>query len=667
MLKKMHSEADLDGSSILHSSFIISSASAFPGMFGLRTKILFGFGGLLLIMLASGLLAETVISRYSEAMRRSFKEDYGSALFCQRMKKSVEQIDVMVKKSLRDPGAAAPDLTPARIAFDRELLNQRGEATLQGEKEATDELAALWAAYQELLPEVTDPAVALDRRESAFESQLYPQSLAVRSAAQKIMDMNMQSMLSVHGKAVEMGARATLVVRTLMISAGALAVVFAALIGRFILRPVRLLTQTVQEIERGNLELAIPFRSSDELGALAVALTDMAAQLRAYRRSDRERLLRTERTTQLAIDSLPDAVVVVTPQGVIELANNAAKRLFGLAPGVDVRALPAEAGGAAPWLADLHRRILNTGHASELSGYESTIEIRDDGSLRFFLPRTVPILDEAGRPIGATIVLADVTGLRRLDETKNNLLSLVSHELKTPLTSNRMILHLVAGQKVGPLTARQQELLATARDDADRLHRIVENLLDMSRIESGRALMELRPVEPGQLVAHGVESLQPAFASQNVTIKVNVPAGLPRVCADATRIGHVFANLLNNSLRHTPAGGHVEIGARADAPFVEFSVADDGMGIPRQYAHRIFEKFFRVPGQPGSTGSGLGLALSKEIVEAHGGQIRADPANGHGTIVRFTLRRSDAVQRVAVDQRANAPVLPGGVPGQGLP
>ena len=622
-------------------------------MFGLRTKILFGFGGLLLILLASGLLAETVISRYSEAMRRSFKEDYGSALFCQRMKKIVEHIDVMERQSLRDPAAAAPDLAPERNAFNQELLNQRGEATLEGEKEATDELAGLWSRYQALLPAVTDPSADLAHRQAAFDN-LYSESQAVRTTAQKIIDMNMQSMLSVHAKVVDMGARATWAVRTLMISAGALAVVFAALIGRFILRPVRLLTQTVQEIERGNLELAVPFRSSDELGALALAVTAMAAQLRAYRRSDRERLMRTERTTQLAIDSLPDAVVVVTPEGLIELANKAAKRLFGLAPGVDVKSLPAEAGSAAPWLADLHRRILDTGHASELSGYESTIEIREDGLQRFFLPRTVPILDEARQPIGATIVLADVTGLRRLDETKNNLLSLVSHELKTPLTSNRMILHLVAGQKVGPLTARQQELLATARDDADRLHRIVENLLDMSRIESGKALMELRPVEPGQLVEHGVESLQPAFASQNVAIRVTVPLDLPLVRADATRIGHVFANLLNNSLRHTPPGGHVEIGARADGSFVEFTVADDGMGIPKQYAHRIFEKFFRVPGQAGSTGSGLGLALSKDIVEAHGGQIRADPANGHGTIVRFTLLRADTATRQAADDESAA-------------
>src|ERR1700709_151769 len=145
-----------------------------------------------------------------------------------------------------------------------------------------------------------------------------------------------------------------------------------------------------------------------------------------------------------------------------------------------------------PWLADLHRQILQTGHPSPLSGYESTIQVDDAGDTRFFLPRTIPITAENQHPVGTTVVLADVTGLRRLDAMKNGLLSLVSHELKTPLTSMRMILHLVTEQRVGVLSPKQKELLDAARDDAERLHSIVENLLDMARIESGRALMGLQ-------------------------------------------------------------------------------------------------------------------------------------------------------------------------------
>jgi len=253
----------------------------------------------------------------------------------------------------------------------------------------------------------------------------------------------------------------------------ALAALFAAFIGRFIIRPVALLTDSVRQIERGNLDLRVPVRSKDELGALAVAVHAMAAQLKAYRQADHERLVRTEQTTQLAIDSLPDVVVVVSPDRRIELANETAKRLFKLVPGTSVEQTHAR------WLGDLFERVLRTGATSAPSGYELTIQVEDAGGMRIFLPRAVPIIGESHALIGATIVLADVTGLRRLDEMKNSLLSLVSHELKTPLTSMRMVLHLVADQRVGILNAKQKELMDAARDDAERLHSIVENLLDM--------------------------------------------------------------------------------------------------------------------------------------------------------------------------------------------
>src|SRR6185437_477473 len=416
----------------------------------------------------------------------------------------------------------------------------------------------------------------------------------------------------------------------------ALVFAFAIAFVRLILVPVRALTNSVKQIEHGKLDLTVPVHSRDELGALAAAFNQMTAQLRTYRRIEQEKLMRTEQTTQLAIDSLPDAVVVLNPAGRIELANETAKRLFGLAPGADVKSL------VKPWLEELYSRILRTEHAASLSGYESTIEVTDDDSVRAFLPRTVPILDQHHQTIGAAVVLADVTGLRRLDEMKNGLLSMVSHELKTPLTSMRLVLHLVTEQRIGPLSPRQKELLTAARDDSERLHQIVENLLDMARIESGKALMELQPYSPAELANRAADLLRPVFESQEISLEVAVPRDLPKVFADPMRIGHVLSNLLHNALRHTPAGGHVRIHGQRVDEWIELSVSDDGAGIPRQYVHRVFEKFFRAPGQQGSSGSGLGLAIAKDIVEAHGGKIRVDSAVGRGTIFAFTLRTADA-------------------------
>lgn len=609
-------------------------------MLGLRSKLLLALSGLLLIVLLASLVAENVMEHYSREIRQSYRDDYESVAACQAMKESIEQMDLAAQNALWEQSGGPTSFQPFRAVFEHQLQDQRHAATLPGESAATDELAASWATYAALYPTMLDHSTPPAQRRELYLSRVLPESQNVRAAAQRLIDMNLASILAVPARAQTSAERAHWAMRLLTISALLLAVLFAIMIGRFILRPVRLLTRSVHEVEHGNLDSTVPIQSGDELGTLAIAFNNMAGKLRVYRQLADDRLERTERTTQLAIDSLPDAVLVVDTAGKVELANEVAGRLVGLKPGDVIT------DSSLPWLADIWRRISNTDHSSELNDYESIVHLEVRGEVRHFLPRSAPILNKEGRLIGTTVVLADVTGLRRLDAMKNSLLSLVSHELRTPLTSARMVLHLVAGHKVGPLTPKQDELLSAARDDTDRLHQIVENLLDMSRIESGRALMELRPLDPEDLVREVIDSLGAAFQSQEVELEAELDPSLPQILADRTRIGHVFANLLMNSLRYTPAGGRVRIGAQARGAFIEFAVTDTGCGIPREFLHRVFEKFYRVPGQAGSSGSGLGLCIAKDIIEAHGGQIRIDSTAGAGTTVAFTLQASQVAATV---------------------
>ena len=601
-------------------------------MLGLRTKLLLGLAGLLLTVLVTSILGETVMERYSVAIQRSYREDYDSVAACQRMKELIGRLDMLAQGALwhREPDRG--ELQQVRSSFEFQLNMQRQAATLPGEREATEELASLWSIYNRAYPAVLDASAPEPQRREAYLNQLYPASSSIHSSAQRLIDMNLSALLAVPGKAQAATRHAHWAMRTLTLSGLALAILSAALIGRIILRPIRALTLSAHAVERGNFDLSVPVRAHDELGALAMAFNTMAGKLREYQQIARERLVRTERTTQLAIDSLPDVVLVTNPQGEVELANAAARQL-----------LPGAAGGEfnlsrLPSLARLRQRIANAEHAAELSDYESTVQLERDGEIRHFLPRTVPIRDDAGKVVGATVVLADVTGLRRLDEMKNGLLSLVSHELKTPLTSARMILHLLPDQRLGPLTARQLDLLTAARDDIDRLHQIIESLLDMSRIESGRALMECQQIGAGELVRRSLEPLAGVIEGQQIEMRLELDAPLPPVMADATRIGHVFANLLMNALRHTPAGGRITVAAHRLGDMVEFAVQDSGSGIPTEYLPRVFEKFFRVPGQGGGSGSGIGLAIAKDIVEAHGGRIRVSSTEGAGSTFAFTLR-----------------------------
>jgi signal transduction histidine kinase len=603
-------------------------------MLGLRAKLLLGFVGLLLVMLLVSLLAERVMDHYSVAVERSYREDYGSVAACQLMKELVEQMDLAAQATLWEGKVDPAKLTDLETTFEQKLEAQRRAATLPGESGATDELSGLWKSYRGDVRQLLSPSLSADQRRSFYFDQLRPESLKVRLAAQRLIDMNLSAMLSVPGRSQSTARQAHWAMRTLTLSGTLLALVVGLMIGRIVLRPVRVLTETARQMEGGNFNLTVPVQSHDELGVLAMAFNSMAERLRAYRQLEHERLVRSERSTQLAIDSLPDAVLVLNGQGHVELSNEMARKLQIL-PGSDGRIAPPD------WITRLWKEMSASpgGADANQSGYESTLRFELDEEEKFYLPRVAPITDEASQPIGATVVLADVTGLRRLDDMKNSLLSLVSHELKTPLTSARMILHLLAEQRVGTVTKKQLELLEVARDDSDRLHQIVENLLDMSRIESGKALMDLHPSDVQTLVEQSVAPLTSMFRAQSVALVVQCEANLPPVLADATRIGHVFANLLTNALRHTPSGGQVVAGAAQRDDAVEFFVSDSGEGIAPHHLHRVFEKFYRVP-VGGSGGAGLGLAIVKDIVEAHGGQVRVSSVEGKGTTIAFTLQRA---------------------------
>jgi len=215
----------------------------------------------------------------------------------------------------------------------------------------------------------------------------------------------------------------------------------------------------------------------------------------------------------------------------------------------------------------------------------------------------------------------------------------VSHELRTPLTSIRMAVMLLIDEKCGPLVPRQKQLLSAARQDSDRLYGIIENLLNLSRIESGGAQFQFQPMRAEQIIGPAVESLRDGFSQSHIRIEqASIPDALEAL-ADPTCVGLVLTNLLSNALKFTPAGGEVHVGAEEDGNFVAFTVADTGPGIPPEYACRIFDKFFRIPRRNSPTGAGLGLAIAKEIVEAHGGHIEFAPRTGGGSIFRFTLRR----------------------------
>jgi signal transduction histidine kinase len=602
----------------------------------LRQKLALGFGGLLVIIAVVGIHNISRIAALGQSIDVILRENYRSVVACQEMREALERMDsgaVFVLLGAGEKGNA--QIAENQPPFEKALQVELGNITLPGEGEKADTLSRLFGRYRSEIKVMGNPEVGREARRRAYFSTLLPLNRRIKETLDDILRMNQENMVALDARAVKQSQEIRRQMYLMLLAATLVAAAFLYLTGKWILRPIDLLIRSANEIRKGNLDLVVQTSSRDEIGQLSRAFDEMAVSLRELRRSGQAKLLRVQRATQQAFGSLPDAIAVLDPEGEVEVATEAAEEAFGLTPGVRIRDLPF------PWMNELFQEAVARGRIAEGKGGQGILQRFVGADERFYRPRAVPILDSGRDSAGAVLILQDVTQQRRQDEMKGDVISTVSHQLKTPLTSIRMAIHLLLEEKVGALSPKQADLLVAAREDADRLHTIVDELLDIGRIESGKARMDLQPLPPQGVVLAGLEPYRSAARDQGVSLAVDVPGELPRVWADPTRIAHVFANLLSNALKYTPPGGKVVLSARAEEGTVRFQVSDSGIGIPAKYLPQIFQQFFRVPDQGPGTGAGLGLAIVKEIVEAHGGIVGVESREGAGSAFSFSLRRAD--------------------------
>ena len=367
--------------------------------------------------------------------------------------------------------------------------------------------------------------------------------------------------------------------------------------------------------------------SHDELGQLADAFNKLASKLRAYRQVTTDQILQARQMTEITFSACPDPIVGLSPEGALDFTNPAATRLFAK---LDLRsALP---GGVQ----DEVQRVLRGGEDYLPASFEKALCLRVSDHEVFLLPRIIGIRDESGKVFGAAIILQDVTRLRLLDDVKTKLVSTVSHELKTPLTSVRMGLYLLLEERIGSLNPKQTELLIAARDDSERLLEMINDLLDLAKLESGEAGLPHLAMSARELVDSAAGSLREYVEARGLRFTVKTDPDLPRVAVDATQIAHVFSNFVSNAVKFTKRGEEIAIQAMGRDGGVRFSVIDHGPGIAPEHQAKLFERFFRVPGS-GTSGAGLGLAIAREIIVTHGGDVGVKSTPGQGSEFYFDL------------------------------
>ena len=615
-------------------------------MVGIRQKLALGFGGLLAIVVVIGLLTMSRIKELGFAIDVILKENYLSVVACQNMKEALERMDSGILFTLagnNEEGLKLIDVNTGK--FRAALKSEFGNVTLPLEGEKAFEIDKLFGEYTKSIPLVTDASRPFRARNEAYFSTLLPLFQKIKALAHEILIMNQKSMSDANDEARKLAASTYRQMLSAIIACAAIAILFSYLTHRWILRPINRLIESTGEIRRGNLDLVLETKSRDEIGKLSESFNEMTAALRQVRKSDRMNLIRMRRAMEEVVKALPDAIAVLDREGRVEVSTNTADRIFGLKPGVLVKDLGYE------WMPGLIKRALDEDRIVEVDSKNGYIQRFSEGREYFFKPIAVPIpvRPKSGEHTGSAIILSDVTQVHEQEELKRGVVSTVSHQLRTPLTSLRMSIYLLLEEKVGALNEKQTELLTAAREDSERLVNILSDLLDLNRIEAGKTNLELGTHSPHSLARDGIEPFLTEAKDKGITVINAVPEDLPEVPADPVRIQHVFANLISNSLRFTNPGGTVTVLAEREDGFIHFTVEDTGGGIPAEYLPRLFEQFYRVPGQDEKTGVGLGLAIVKEIVEAHGGVVGVKSEAGKGSVFRFTL----PLNRNSTEMRGN--------------
>jgi signal transduction histidine kinase len=605
----------------------------------LRSRIYLTLAPLLVLLAVLGSAGAWLLYHLGGRIDVILRENYESVIAMERLNEALERIDssfqfALAGKEAKATGQYAPSWKSYRETQDKEEHN----ITLPGERELVRELDDLSRQYREKGDAFYKLPPGDSRRKDAYfsdESGLYRTFLQIKAVSGKILLLNQKNMEDAAQRARQTAANSLLYFGLGLGAAVLLAILVAWYNSRVLLDPIRAVTQSAQAIGAGNLDQVVPVLGRDELGQLADAFNVMARHLRAYRQSSFDRLLRAQRTSQATIDSFPDPVLVIDPQGSVEMANPAAQRLFGVKPrkeGEIVLAwVPPE-----PLRGPLQQALMQQ-QPYLPDGLGQALVLSMGGKEHFFLPRLLPIADPWGATLGAAVLLLDVTRFRLLDQVKSDLVATVSHELKTPLTSLRLALHLLLEEAIGPLTAKQTELLLDARDNAERLLTLTNNLLDLARIEEGRLRLQRVPESPQSLLRSAAEAIRPRADDKEVAVTVEAPDDLPPIAVDPERMGHVLSNLLDNALTNTQRGGRITLGAARSDGAVVLSVADTGVGIPPEHLPHLFERFSRIPGRTQESGTGLGLAIVREIVTAHGGSITCESRPGEGATFRITL------------------------------
>ena len=404
---------------------------------------------------------------------------------------------------------------------------------------------------------------------------------------------------------------------------------------RTISKPIKELKQGILEIANHNYEERLDMRNNQEFREVAESFNRMAERLAEYRASTLADILSAKKFIEAIVNSIDDPIIGLNMDREILFINEEALNVLNLKRGNVIRKSAEELSLKNDLLRRLIRELVTPGDQKE------PLKIYADDKESYFKASYIPIINtDAGKDepskLGDVILLKNITEFKELDSAKTTFISTISHELKTPIAAIMMSLQLLEDKRVGELNDEQEQLSKSIKENSERLLSITGELLNMTQVEAGKLKLMPKITKPIELIEYAIKANQVQADKFNIQIEVEYPEEkIGKLFVDSEKIAWVLTNLLSNAIRYSKENGRVVIGARQEGDMIDLYVQDFGKGIDPRYHKSIFDRYFRVPGTK-VQGSGLGLSISRDFVEAHGGTLTVESELGKGS--RFVMR-----------------------------
>jgi NtrC-family two-component system sensor histidine kinase KinB len=396
----------------------------------------------------------------------------------------------------------------------------------------------------------------------------------------------------------------------------------------WILKPIRYLATRIQLISEGNYNQSVPVVSDDELGILAGSFNKMSSMLKLYAEQTSEQIILLQRTIQKTFATFPHPILIMKDNQEVDYRNPAADRFL--------TALGYKEGESVSDFLSRHMDLqLDTKSDYVPEGLNDALTFRIGSQERHFLPRILHLTDQQDMNQGLAVILDDITSMRLVDGIKSNLISTVSHEIKNPLTTLRMAIHLLIEQNVGKLNDRQEELASMILEESERMLLTLDGLLELARIDHSNQIIHLEMCNVPELLTDVVNENQELAGLRNVDLQLKIDDMMGVIMVDKRVLRHILRNFVSNACKYAIEGQVLVVAEKLEST-VRFSVVDQGPGIPVEHHRNLFDKFWRIPGE-GNNGTGLGLAIVKQMADSHGGKVGIVSNEYGGTTFWFEI------------------------------